>query len=72
MDKKSGNNSRNGGSNPSGSSGGKGNETPGYDRKAWEAKLAKQNIKVNTDGVLKCFCKKCGFNMTHSTGFHKV
>jgi hypothetical protein len=72
MDKKSGNNSRNGGSNPSGSNAGKGNETPGYDRKAWEAKLTKQNIKVDTDGVLKCFCKKCGFNTTHSTGFHKV
>ena len=41
-------------------------------RKAWEAKLRKQNIKIDTHGVLKCFCKKCGLNTTHSTGFHKV
>ena len=73
MDKKSANNNNgSGGGKNNNSGGGKGNANPGYDRKAWEAKLAKQNIKIDTDGVLKCFCKKCGLNTTHSTGFHKV
>eukprot|EP00956_Cyclotella_meneghiniana_P000565 scaffold631_cov49-Cyclotella_meneghiniana.AAC.2 len=73
MDKKSANNNNgSGGGKNNNSGGGKGNANPGYDRKAWDAKLAKQNIKIDTNCVMKCFCKKCGLNTTHSTGFHKV
>eukprot|EP00956_Cyclotella_meneghiniana_P032410 scaffold89146_cov64-Cyclotella_meneghiniana.AAC.1 len=51
MDRRSANNNSGsgGGNSNNNSGGGKGTANPGYDRKAWEAKLAKQNIHIDTD-----------------------
>ena len=68
--KSSGLNGIGGGSGLSG--GTKSDSNTGYDRKACEAKLVKQQMKIDTDGFLKCLCKKCGYNTTHTSGFHKV
>ena len=54
-DKKSGGSIGSGGGNRA-FRGTKSDSNTGYNRKAWEARMAKKHMKINTDGFFQCLC----------------